>query len=114
MHYALWNPLLSYNKYVKITCPDCGSETIRVKYWNDIDGSCPSRQPRILHTLGNIILLVSSVYICSKGHESIAHDARILAIFPPSIEIPFLLVHCTGFMTEFVDMCNFLVRIGVE
>ena len=55
-----------------------------MKYWND--GSCPSRQPGMLHTLDDIILLVSSVYIRNKGHQSISHDARIPALFLPIIE----------------------------
>lgn len=108
----LWNPLLSYEKYVKISCPECGSESIRVKYWND--GSCPSRQPRMLHTLDNIVLLVSSVYTCNKGHECLAHDARILALFPSEIEIPFVLVHRTGFTADFLEMCNSFVRRGMN
>ena len=108
----LWNPLLSYEKHVKITCPECGSLRVQVKYWND--GSCPSRQPRMLHTLDNIVLLISSVYKCDKGHECLSHDARILALFPPEIEIPFVLLHRTGFTTEFVEMCSSFVRYGMN
>ena len=107
----LWNPLLFYEKYVKITCPECGSLFIQVKYWND--GSCPSRQSQMLHTIDNIVLLISSVYKCDKGHECLSHDARILALFPPEIEIPFVLLHCTGFTTEFVEMCSSFIRSGM-
>ena len=55
----LWNPLVSYKSFVDIKCPDCGSK-LELKHWND--GSCPSRQPRILHEFDNIILLVGCVY----------------------------------------------------
>ena len=108
----LWNPLLSYQKFFQVTCPECGSVSIRVKYWND--GSCPSRQPRMLHALDNIVLLVSSVYICNRDHKFISHDARVLALFPPKIDIPFLLVHRTGFTAEFIEMCNSFVRSGMN
>ena len=85
---------------------------IRVKYWND--GSCPSRQPRMLHALDNIVFMTSSMYICHRDHEFKSRDARVLALFPPNIDIPFELVHRTGFTAELIEMCNSLVRSGMN
>ncbi len=56
----LWNPLLSHRLIVNIKCPDCGSN-VDLKQWND--GSCPSRQPRLLHEVETIVLLIGCVYI---------------------------------------------------
>ncbi len=107
----LWNPLLSYVKYVQVTCPECDS-AIQVKFWND--GAAPSRQPRMLHTFDNIVLLVSCVYKCNQGHECFSSDARILALIPCQVELPFLLLHRTGFTTEFLEMCNSFIGTGMN
>ena len=37
-----------------------------MKYWND--GSCESKQPRILQGI-NIVYLVSAVYICENNQN---------------------------------------------
>ena len=38
----------------------------------------------------------------------------MLVLFPPKIDIPFVLVHRTGFTAEFIEMCNSLVRSGMN
>lgn len=107
----LWNPLLSHHFTVEINCPDCGS-SCGMKHWND--GSCESQQPRLLHAFDNIVVLVSAVYECMHGHLIFAHDARILDSLPSEVEIPFVLLHRTGFTTQFIEMCNSLVRSGMN
>ena len=34
----------------------------------------------------------------------------MLVFFPPKIDIPFVLVHHSGFTAEFIEMCNSIVR----
>ena len=105
---SLWNPLVLYRSVVDIKCPDCSSNC-NVKHWND--GSCPSQQPRVLHIL---VLLAGATYICTNGHICLSHNARILKLFPPEIEIPFCLLHRTGLTTEFVEMCHSFVSKGMN
>ena len=68
----------------------------------------------MLHALDNIVLLISSMYICHRDHEFMSHVARVLALFPPKIDIPFVLVHRTGFTAEYIEMSNSLVRSGMN
>ena len=68
----------------------------------------------MLHALDNIVFLISSMYICHRDHEFMSHDAHVLALFPSKIDIPFMLVHRTGFTAEFIEMCNSLVRSGMN
>ena len=108
----LWNPLLSHRLIVNIKCPDCGSN-VDLKQWND--GSCPSRQPRLLHEVETIVFLIGCVYRCPLSHECMSHDARILRqLSEVGCEIPFVLLHRTGFMTSFVELCYTLVTSGMN
>ena len=68
----------------------------------------------MLHALDNIVFLISSICICHRDHEFMSHDACVLALFPLKIDIPFVLVHHTGFTAEFIEMCNSLVRSGMN
>lgn len=81
-------------------------------YWND--GSSSSRQPRILHAIDNIVILVSAVYICENRHTILAHDEVILSCYPTKAAIPFVLLHRTGFTPDLVEMCTSLVRSGMN
>ena len=54
------------------------------------------------------------MYICHRDHEFMSHDALVLALFPPKIDIPFVLVHRTGFTAKLIEMCNSLVRSGMN
>ena len=38
----------------------------------------------------------------------------MLVLFPPKIDIPFVLVYRTGFTAELIEMCNSLVRSGMN
>ena len=84
----IWNPLLSFADIVELKYPDCASN-ICVQHWND--GSCPSQQPRILHSFHTIVLLASAVYKCKNDHTCLAHDPRILELHQ---EMKFLFIFC--------------------
>ena len=60
----------------------------------------------MLYALDNIVFLISSMYICHRDHEFMSHDARVLALFPPKIDIPFVLAHRTGFTAELIGSLN--------
>lgn len=110
----LWNPLLSYTHIFppgSIKCFDCG-KMMHGGYWND--GSSAARQPRTLQGIGNVVLLVSAVYVCDNRHRLLAHDKIVLDKFPTSSMIPFLLLHRTGFTRDLVDMCISVCRRGIN
>ena len=62
----------------------------------------------------NIVILVSAVYVCENQHTILAHDEAILSCYPTQAAIPFVLLHRTGFTTDFVQMCTSLVRSGMN
>ena len=110
----VWNPYLIYPHIIpsgSIKCIHCGMP-LNLGYWND--GSTTDKQPRVLHGINNIVLLVSAVYVCDNRHKLLAHDEIILGKFPASTMVPFLLLHRTGFTRELVDMCTAICRRGIN
>ena len=110
----IWNPLLTYPSIVQCQlqfCMTCNEE-ITSTFYND--GSSQSKQPRHLHSMEDIVLLVSAVYTCRKGHKLVAHDERILKSFPSPIVVPFTLTHKTGFTKDFAENVFLLCRRGVN
>jgi hypothetical protein len=94
-----------------VDCPQSGRPK-HEGYWNDSSSS--TKQPRILNGIDNIVLLVSSVYVCDGRHKVIAHDEIVLANFPLREMIPFTLLHKTGFTRELLDMCSVSCRRGIN
>ena len=94
-----------------IQCCSCGGST-RFQYWND--GSSSSTQPRVLHDMHNIVLLVSAVYMCDNGHKLLAHDTSVLKRFPTHRVIPFVLLSRTGFTMDLVNTCTSLCTHGMN
>lgn len=82
------------------------------RYWND--GSSAAKQPRVLHGIERVVLLVSVVYCCENRHMIRAHDEIVLQLFPSQAMIPFLLLHRTGFTRELVDTCTAFCRRGIN
>ena len=88
----VWNPYLIYPHIVppgSIKCIHCGLSMYE-GYWND--GSSPSKQPRTLHGIDNIVILVSAVYLCDNRHKLLANDEIVLEKFPSSAMIPFFYI----------------------
>ena len=70
----LWNPYLIYPQFItpgSIKCTICGSPLLE-GYWND--GSSASKQPRIIHGVDRMVLLVCAVYICDNRHKMVSCD----------------------------------------
>ena len=110
----LWHPMVTHPQFVNqrwSKCHYCGLP-VHEGHWSD--GSSASTQPRTLHDISNVVLLVSAVYICENNHNILAHDETVLRNFPLQTLIPFVLLHRTGFTRELVDMCTTLVRSGVN
>ena len=57
-------------------------------------------------------VLVSSVYVCSNRHTYVTTDPRVLKLISPEC-IPFILLHKTGFLKNFVDKVIGLVKEGM-
>jgi len=106
----LWNPYMTHHNIFPIKCTHCG-ECMYHSYWND--GSSPTKQPRALHGMNDVVLLISAVYSCNNRHRILAHDELVLDLLPES-SIPFCLLHQTGFTKDLVDTCTTFCRQGVN
>ena len=110
----VWSPYLTYPTLFppgSLQCPSCGC-ALQHSYWND--GSSSTSQPRLLHDIHNVALLVSATYICENRHRVLAHDECILKCFTAQRMIPFVLLFRTGFTLEFIDTCMALVTRGLN
>ena len=78
-----------------------------------IDGS-QGYHPRILHSFRCITLLVSRMYRCANNQVLYGHDEKVLKLFPTTFEIPFVLLHKTGYTKVFADEILALCRTGMN
>ena len=102
----LWSPTEQFPSLFQngIPCPLCGDNQSNLQMYGWRDGSGASRnQPRKIHRINNIVLLVSRVYKCKRGHEISACNPTILVCCPVAELIPFQLWHITGFTMDFVN-----------
>ena len=70
------------------------------------------KQPRILHDVDGIVLLISRPYICAAGHWFLGHDPQILDQFVYVSQIPFVLSHKSGLTMGFLSMVRSLISKG--
>lgn len=80
-------------------------------YWND--GSTYSRQPRLIHDVKDVVLLVCAVYMCEDRHKILAHDPRVLSMLHSTM-IPFFLLHRSGFSCDLVDLIMAICPNGMN
>jgi len=106
----IWNPYVTCPNFTPVKCEQCGN-FMHESDWND--GSSAKKLPRTIHGINDIILLVSAVYSCEKGHKILAHDKSILEKIPNSL-IPFCLLHKTGFTKDLIDICTGFCRQGIN
>lgn len=110
----LWSPLVTYADFFEnnpIICTTCSTPLYHL-YWND--GSCAYKNPRVIHDVENIVLLVSAVYVCGSGHKLVAHHNWILDMLPSKTGVPFLLLHRTGFTRRFVNIVDSFCQTGMN
>lgn len=113
----LWAPTEQFPSLFPngILCPMCEENPSQLQLYGWKDGSGGSRnEPRKIHGICNVILLVSRVYKCNKGHEISASNPKIIACHPIPQLIPFQLWHITGFTVDFIDYVVSLVTAGVS
>ena len=77
---------------VVLRCPTCEEqglfEQLHPIRWKD--GSRTYEQPRQLYGLGNDVLLVSRVYLCTNKHQILSHDSGILCQIKGEFLPPFV------------------------
>ena len=94
-----------------LKCPLCNT-MMSLGYWND--GMTRYTQPRLIHGVDDVVLLVSAVYVCEEKHKILGHDERILRMLRGKVSYPFILLHQTGFTATFVEMCQSLCQAGMN
>ena len=88
---------------------DCSS-IMHLKEWRI--GQSQALQPRILHSTDNIVILVAAQYCCEHGHVTCCTDPRLSHDINDHL-IPFVLLHRTGFTTDFVHTVIELMHEGL-
>lgn len=76
------------------------------------NGKLKGAQPRILHDTNSIILLVAAVYKCSHNHAVYSTDPRLIKRID-QIQVPFVLLHRTGFTRSFLNCVISLAQEGL-
>lgn len=108
----IWSPFEVYNLESTVKCPLCHSNLLsHEKYW--ADGS-HSFMPRILHSFDHLVLLISQIYQCIGKQTLLGHDERLLQVLPKSVNIPFVLLHKTGYTTEYINTVVMLSNSGIN
>ena len=113
----LWSPFEKYPDVLRKTCPKCEANgvlsSLSAFCWSD--GS-NSNEPRLIHCINSIVILVSSIYKCPCDHRVLAHHPDILYQFKSdhlASVIPFHLWHISGFTKSLMDYIENLCHAGL-
>lgn len=93
-----------------IVCPNCSQPLNNLVYWKW--GQSDGTQPRIVHNLETVVILVPAVYACVHEHTMVATDPRILKMLEFE-QLPFILLYRTGFTKAFINSVIQLVKRGM-
>lgn len=112
----LWNPILQFSSISNVLnkCPIEGCKgVIHIHGWTI--GSTSGTQPRILHDLNYVILLVGAIYRCNfnSSHVIYSTDPRVINKINP-VWLPFHLLHRSGYTHHFVQSVINLVQEGLS
>ena len=112
----IWDPL-SFGPSLFLWCPNCldihgFNNGLKATRWKEGKTACD--RPRSLYGLHNEALLVSRVYICSKGHQIIAHDPSILSSVRSEVQVPFVLFHKVGITKELQHFILTHANVGMS
>ncbi len=111
-HIILWDPLNQWPRSFKegMLCPYCSQLLAKIIYWKW--GQSDGLQPRVIHGIESTVLIVPAVYTCIHEHTVVATDPRILKelVFE---QLPFILLHRTGFTKAFITSIIQLMRGGM-
>ena len=96
----LWDPLSFARNIDALICPMCEVKgELRPTPWEE-RGKKKHNMPRKLHGIHGTVFLVSRVYIFTRSHQVLAHDAGIISQVQLLTRIPFILFHKTGVIRE--------------
>ena len=114
-HVLLWNPvvqLLSCCDSLKVCPVDNCAGILYLHEWSS--GTSSGKQPRIVHDVNYIVLLVGAIYQCNGDpqHTVYSTDSQIIKQLDP-IWVPFHLLHRSGFTRSFVNSVINLVSEGL-
>ena len=106
----IWDPLTQLP--VLNRCPAEGCEkNLALSVWTI--GESKATQPRVLHDTHSMVLLVSAVYKCGNNeHTVFATDPRLIKNIK-SFQLPFTLLHRTGFTRTFIHCVISLAKEGM-
>ena len=95
-HVIVWNPLIqspalkqSLDKYPRDNC------CCVLQFFTWADGRRKGMQPRIIHSVQSMVLLVGAVYRCSQDHIVYSTDASLLQRLN-KVQVPLILSFCTA------------------
>ena len=93
--------MIVWDPYVSISTPNqcvmC-NQPIQRSVWKG--GQSQGLQPKVLHDIDSVVILVSCQYRCVNDHIFLTTDPRVLELFFTE-NIPFILLHRSGFMKSF-------------
>lgn len=98
----LWDPLTQFPLYRSHleSCPHEACDGILCLHTWTI-GNNKGTQPRLLHDTHTIVLLVGAVYKCTNSHTIFSTDPRLIQRIDKN-QLPFVLLHRTGFTRMFI------------
>ena len=94
---------------VPACCVEC-SKPVDRKVWKISQSQ--ALQPRLLHDIDSMVVLISCQYVCPNNHHYLTTDPRILEVMK-SEDIPFVLLHKSGFVKSFVHRVIGLISEGM-
>ena len=119
--YLLWDPFSQYQPLFltnKLNCPLCAEDgvvsTTLLRSGEWYNGRLTRLNPRVIFGTNSLLLLVSAVYKCSRGHEVSACHPNILEVVKLNAEIPFFLTHKHGFTLQLANLAEELIDNGLS
>lgn len=110
---TLWHPLVQFPMQCHSlqVCPneEC-TGILKLHVW--AIGQSKGIQPRLIHHVDSTILLVGAIYKCSSGHTIYSTDPRLLRRLD-SVQVPFVLLHRSGFTRAFIHSVVSLAKEGL-
>jgi len=113
-HVIFWNPLVQFPllKNLLEVCPNDKCEGI-LKFYAWANSVNKGMQPRLLHDIHYMVLLVGAIYKCHKcNHQVYSTDPRVLEKIE-MVQLSFFLLHRRGFTRVFVDYIICLPQEGL-
>ena len=120
--YMLFDPLNQFSSFFKsgviqLLCPLCLRDGVQAKLTDSVqwkNGNLKRIQPRLLHDVGNPIVLISKLYNCDNGHrEVVACDPDIVKQIPDSL-VCFITSHKSGVTKNLLFLCEQLLDKGIS